>query len=162
MAEYEYGTQQQSRSIAFESVTISEKGFLLFVFTNNNQSTWLHPYQLGFSNMIFRILMASLLLSFLSDVRADVITFEELTTFTGANPAGGGSFYNGNSGSNTSNSLGWTSQGLFFNNTYNSSFGGFWNGWSYSNVINTPSAGFTCRALSRRSHKNILRWIGQD
>ena len=48
--------------------------------------------------MIFRILTASLLLSFLSDVRADVITFEELTTFTGANPAGGGSFYNGNSG----------------------------------------------------------------
>lgn len=93
--------------------------------------------------MIFRILMASLLLSFLSDVRADVITFEELTTFTGANPAGGGSFYNGNSGSNTSNSLGWTSQGLFFNNTYNSSFGGFWNGWSYSNVVNTTSAGFT-------------------
>ena len=90
-----------------------------------------------------RILFASLLLAISSQASADVITFEELTTFTGASPAGGGSYYNGNNGTNTSNTLGWTSGGVFFNNTYSRDFGGFWNGWSYSNVANTTSAGFT-------------------
>ena len=32
---------------------------------------------------------------------------------------------------------------MFFNNTYSRDFGGFWNGWSYSNVVNATSAGFT-------------------
>lgn len=87
--------------------------------------------------------MASLVLAISSQAIADVITFEELTTFTGTSPAGGGSFYNGNNGTNTSNTSGWTSGGVFFNNTYSRDFGGFWSGWSYSNVVNTASVGFT-------------------
>jgi hypothetical protein len=66
--------------------------------------------------------------------KADVITFEEL-------PLGASGFYNGNTGA--SNNLGWTSQGVFFNNNYSSDFGGFWDGWSYSNVANSTTAGFT-------------------
>ena len=94
--------------------------------------------------MIFKILPAFLFIAVSSYTCADVmVTFEELTNFTGANPAGGGSFYNGNNGTNTTNSNGWSSQGVFFNNTYNSNFGGFWNGWSYSNVVNTTTVGFT-------------------
>jgi hypothetical protein len=52
------------------------------------------------------------------------------------------SFYNGDSGIGT-NTNGWSSGGVFFGNSYNSSFGGFWNGFSYSNVINTTTPGFT-------------------
>lgn len=75
-----------------------------------------------------------------------VVDFEELTVFTGASPQGGGSFYNGNDGSNTTNSDGWTSQGVLFNNNYNGDFlpsFDFWSGWSYSNVVNITGAGFT-------------------
>jgi hypothetical protein len=73
-----------------------------------------------------------------------VIGFAELTAYTGDNPDGGGQFYNGDDGSQTSNSDGWSSQGAFFNNTYayNEEFDiDFWNGWSYSNVVNTESSG---------------------
>ncbi len=94
--------------------------------------------------MNFKSISFLFLLLMSSKLGADVIvSFEELTAFTGASPAGGGSYYNGNNGSNTTNSNGWISQGVFFNNTYNSNFGGFWNGWSYSNVVNTTTVGFT-------------------
>jgi len=71
-----------------------------------------------------------------------VVDMEDRTSFTAANPTGSGSYYNGNDGSNTTNSDGWTSQGAFFNNNYNSDWGGFWSGWSYSNVIDPTTAGF--------------------
>ena len=63
----------------------------------------------------------------------DIVHFEDKTL--GAN-----SFYNGNTG--TTNSDGWVSGGAKFNNNYDTSFGGFWDGWSYSNVNNTTTAGF--------------------
>jgi hypothetical protein len=68
-------------------------------------------------------------------VFAGVITFEEL-------PLGPTGFYNGDSGIGT-NSNGWNSGGVFFNNTFDASFGGFWIGWSYSNVVNSTTPGFT-------------------
>jgi hypothetical protein len=49
------------------------------------------------------------------------------------------SFYNGGPVTNTN---GWTSGGAFFRNSYDSAFGGFWNGWSYSNVTNATTQGF--------------------
>jgi len=79
------------------------------------------------------------------DVSANfTITFEEQTVFTGASPAGGGSFYNGNSGSNQPNTNGWSSGGVFFSNSYSDLVfpGDYWNGWSYSNVVNTTTPGF--------------------
>ena len=74
------------------------------------------------------------------------VDFEDLTTFTGDSLEGGGQFYNGNDGSGTTNSDGWTSGGVTFGNSYNGdslpAFD-FWSGWSYSNVVNTTSPGFT-------------------
>jgi len=61
-----------------------------------------------------------------------VITFDEL-------PLGANSFYNGGPSTNTA---GWSSGGAFFNNSYDSRFGGFWNGWSYSNSSNNTTPGF--------------------
>ena len=46
------------------------------------------------------------------------------------------SFYNGDDGAG-----GFVSDGLQFNNEYNSTFGS-WSGWSYSNVTDTATAGF--------------------
>jgi hypothetical protein len=74
--------------------------------------------------------------SLLKSAHADiVIGFEELSLAPN-------SFYNGNSGIGT-NTNGWSSGGVQFGNSYNSSFGGFWNGFSYSNVVNTTTPGFT-------------------
>ncbi len=73
-----------------------------------------------------------------------VIDFNELDawTFSGAS----GSYYNGNSG-NGSNSNGWTSgsggASVYFGNEYNSAWGGFWNGFAYSNVNDPTTADFT-------------------
>lgn len=79
-------------------------------------------------------LTASLL--FVSVSRADiVIGFEELSLAPN-------SFYNGDSGVGT-NTNGWSSGGVDFGNSFNSSFGGFWNGFSYSNVVDTTTSGFT-------------------
>ncbi len=94
-----------------------------------------------------KILVTIILLSsFCSAAKAAIVVdFEELTTFTGASPVGGGQFYNGNDGTGTTNSNGWSSDGVFFNNSYNGLFlptFDFWSGWSYSNVVNTSSAGF--------------------
>jgi len=93
---------------------------------------------------IFLIALVTLSI-FANDVSANIIiTFEEKTVFTGVNTAGGGSFYNGNSGNNQPNSSGWSSGGVFFNNSYSDSIfpGDYWSGWSYSNVFNTTSPGF--------------------
>ena len=70
----------------------------------------------------------------------EMITFEDKSTYTatGAN----GSYYNGNPGTNASNSAGWSSGGVQFNNSYNGTFD-FWSGFAYSNVANSTTAGFT-------------------
>lgn len=46
-------------------------------------------------------------------------------------------------GGPTTNTLGWSSGGVYFGNSYNSAWGGFWNGFAYSNVIDTTTPGFT-------------------
>lgn len=66
---------------------------------------------------------------------ADLVTFDELATWTSTGPKG--SYYNGNSGTG-SNTNGWSSGGVTFGNSYDTSFGGFWSGFAYSN-INDPS-----------------------
>ncbi|TWT54987.1 hypothetical protein Pla22_26410 [Rubripirellula amarantea] len=75
---------------------------------------------------------------------AVVVDFEELGAFTGSSPDGGGSYYNGNDGSGSTNSTGWNSKGVRFSNSYNGDYlpsFDFWSGWSYSNVINSSSPG---------------------
>lgn len=73
---------------------------------------------------------------------AIVVDFEDLSQFTGNSPAGGGQFYNGNNGTGSNNS-GWTSNSVYFANNY-TDFGTFdiWEGWAYSNVVNSTSPGF--------------------
>ncbi len=95
--------------------------------------------------MKLRILFLFLLAFIPSFAQANLlVTFEDKTVFTGTSLAGGGSFFNGNSGSGLNSNVGWSSQGVFFNNSYENFGGGFegWNGWSYSNVVNTTTAGF--------------------
>ncbi|XZE56304.1 DUF4465 domain-containing protein [Planctomycetaceae bacterium SH139] len=84
-----------------------------------------------------------------ASLQAEVIVdFEELTLFTGTSGAtdgqAGGQFYNGNDGSNASNSDGWSSNTAHFSNSlaFDPDFGGFWSGWAYSNVVNSVSPGF--------------------
>ncbi len=93
------------------------------------------------------VLSVLAILCFSSCARASiVISFEELTLFTGNNPAGGGQFYNGNNGSGITNNDGWTSGGVYFGNSYTGDFlpdFDFWSGWAYSNVSNSTSPGFT-------------------
>jgi hypothetical protein len=67
-----------------------------------------------------------------AQLSATVIDFSDLSLAPS-------SFYNGGPVTNT---VGWTSGGATFGNSYNSSFGGFWNGFSYSNVNDTTTAGF--------------------
>ena len=97
--------------------------------------------------ILLRTLCFALFSSIISmPANATTVDFEELTTFTGDSPSGGGQFYNGNDGSGTTNTDGWTSGGILFSNSYNGdslpAFD-FWGGWAYSNVVNTTSAGFT-------------------
>lgn len=49
------------------------------------------------------------------------------------------SFYNGGP---TTNTNGWSSGTVQFGNSYNENFGGFWNGFSYSNVNNPTNPSF--------------------
>src|SRR5262245_175379 len=51
--------------------------------------------------------------------------------------SGPNTFYNGADGAG-----GFTSRGARFNNSYNATFGA-WEGWAYSNVVNTTTPGFT-------------------
>lgn len=79
--------------------------------------------------------------------QADIVDFEKLTQFSGtsgdADGQPGGSYYNGDAGKG-SNSLGWTSGSVYFNNSYTETETySYWSGWSYSNVINTVTSGFT-------------------
>lgn len=66
----------------------------------------------------------------------------ETVTFEGLLP-GKDSFYNGNTGAN--NSDGWTAGGVDFSNNYflpSGGFGEYWDGWSYSNVVDQTTPGF--------------------
>ncbi|MCA9126258.1 MAG: DUF4465 domain-containing protein [Planctomycetales bacterium] len=94
-------------------------------------------------NLLWIILVAS---GLSSGSFAGIVTFEDLTAFTGTsgNQDGqpGGQFYNGDAGNGT-NSNGWSSGGALFSNTYDTSFGGFWTGWAYSNVVNPVTTGFS-------------------
>lgn len=72
--------------------------------------------------------------------RADLVTFDELTTWTATGPTG--SYFNGNSGIGP-NTNGWSSGGVFFGNSFNTSpWGDFWNGFAYSNVNAPTTPGF--------------------
>ncbi|GIW99432.1 MAG: hypothetical protein KatS3mg111_2765 [Pirellulaceae bacterium] len=78
------------------------------------------------------------------------VTFDELSDYTETIP-GKGSYYNGKDPAQTSDytrDASWTSQGVKFNLSYSRAtfFGStyeFWNGWAYSNVNDTTTAGFT-------------------
>jgi len=67
----------------------------------------------------------------LAPLTAAVIDFSDLSLASD-------SFYNGGPATNTN---GWTSGGARFGNNYNSSYGGYWNGFAYSNVNNTTTSG---------------------
>jgi hypothetical protein len=79
--------------------------------------------------------------------RADLVTFDELSRWTGSGPTG--SYYNGNSGSGT-NTDGWVSGGVSFGNSYDSSFGGFWSGFAYSNINAATTPGYTNQYAANR------------
>ena len=84
------------------------------------------------------------MLCFTSQARAAVVVdFEELNVFTESTLLG--DYYNGNDGSGTTNNRGWTSRGVFFNNSYNGdslpNFD-FWSGWAYRNVVNAADGSF--------------------
>ena len=70
---------------------------------------------------------------FLSEAPAETVTFENLLP----NP---GTFYNGDTG--VTNDDGWTAGNVFFGNSFNSQFGGFWSGWSYSNIEDPSTPNF--------------------
>jgi len=70
---------------------------------------------------------------------ADIVTFDELATWTSTGPKG--SYYNGNSGIGT-NTDGWSSGGVTFGNSYDTSFGGTWSGFAYSNVNDPSTPGY--------------------
>jgi len=60
------------------------------------------------------------------------INFDDLSLATG-------SFYNGGP---ATNSNGWASGGAIFQNSYSADWGGYWSGWSYSNVNAPTTAGY--------------------
>lgn len=76
-------------------------------------------------------ILTSLLLPSVSTA-ATVIDFEDLTLLDS-------SFYNGGPDTNAN---GWASGGVHFGNSYNSDFGGYWSGWSYSNINDNTTEGF--------------------
>ena len=89
--------------------------------------------------MRYLILLPLLSASMTFQVCAELVTFENLTFFSSTGPTG--SFYNGDSGIGT-NTLGWSTGGVFFNNNFSPDFGGIWSGWSYSNVVDPTTPGF--------------------
>ncbi len=71
---------------------------------------------------------------------ADTVNFDELNVWTSI--GSDGSYYNGDRGVG-SNNLGWSSGNVYFGNSFvDTAFGGYWNGFSYSNVSNTTTPGF--------------------
>jgi hypothetical protein len=80
--------------------------------------------------------------------RADLVTFDELNTWTATGPTG--SYFNGNAG-NGRNTNGWSSNGVYFGNSFNtSSFGDFWNGFAYSNINAPTTPGFMNQYAANR------------
>jgi len=74
-----------------------------------------------------------------TDARAQVATFDDLP-LPGLN-----AFFNGSSNvipPATISTAPFVSGGATFNNRYDTQFGGFWSGWSYSNVMNATTPGF--------------------
>lgn len=89
-------------------------------------------------------IVSSLLLSiaFHSTAMAVIVGFEELNTYTATGNSG--SYYNGNTGNGVTNAIGWSSHGARFSNSYtNLGAFDFWDGFSYSNVADATTAGFT-------------------
>lgn len=69
-----------------------------------------------------------------------VVDFDELDQWTATDERG--SYFNGDRGIG-SNADGWQSGGVHFGNRYTSDWGGFWQGFAYSNIDDTETAGFT-------------------
>lgn len=86
---------------------------------------------------------------FSSPAFAGIIGFESLNFYSATGPTG--SYYNGDLGSQTTNSNGWSSEGVSFSNSYTFDpfFGGFWSGTSYSNVVDPNTSGFQNQYASR-------------
>ncbi len=83
------------------------------------------------------LLAACVVLGFVvvpAGAHAALIDLEDLSLGPSSSTA---SYWNGSDGSG-----GFTSGGAAFNNAYNSTWGS-WSGWSYSNVNNTTTAGYT-------------------
>lgn len=81
--------------------------------------------------------------------RADWIDFEALSTYS---QGSGGLYYNGDLGTNTTNTQGWLSDGVHFSNafTYDSTFNfSYWSGFSYSRVTNGTTGGFQNQYAAR-------------
>ncbi len=69
---------------------------------------------------------------------AQTTTFDELNVWSDPEET----YYNGDAGIG-SNMQGWTSGGVYFGNSFDERFGGFWNGFAYSRVRDVTTAGFT-------------------
>lgn len=79
----------------------------------------------------------------------DIVGFEALTQYS---QGSGGKYYNGDLGNNTTNTQGWTSEGVQFSNsfTYDSTFDySYWSGFAYSRETNGTLAGFGNQYASR-------------
>src|SRR5262245_3581762 len=83
-------------------------------------------------------LLVSLLLA--TPTRAQVIALEDLPL------PGPNTFFHGSSNvvpPATVSTTPFVSRGASFNNRFDTAFGGNWAGWSYSNVVNTTTPGFS-------------------
>lgn len=69
-----------------------------------------------------------------------LVDFDELNQWTATEERG--SYFNGDRGTGT-NANGWQSGGVHFGNRYTADWGGFWQGFAYSNIDDTETAGFT-------------------
>ncbi len=105
------------------------------------------------STSCFGVLIWIALVPLLSrSAQADLVTFDELNTWTATGSTG--SYFNGNSGSGP-NTNGWSSGSVFFGNSYDVfTFGGveypFWDGFAYSNINNPEKGGFENQYAANR------------
>ena len=72
-----------------------------------------------------------------SSALAEIVDFEDLTPATSYTGPGGVEYWNG-----SDRSGGFTSNGVFFVNRYNTKYGS-WDGFAYSNTTDTTTAGYT-------------------
>jgi hypothetical protein len=81
-----------------------------------------------------------------------VIDFSDLTLDTDT-------YYNGGP---ATNSDGWTSGDVFFGNSYSSDWGGYWNGFSYSNMSDTTTPGYENQysAFTGAAHAGSIYAVG--